>query len=174
MVISVREIAKFGLFGAILYAQKVVLASLPNIHLCAVILCALTVVYRWKALYPLYVYVLLEGLFGGFTAWWISYLYVWTILWAVVMLLPGNLPQKKIAVPVYMAVCAVHGFSFGALTAPPQALVFGMNWQAMLAWIAAGFSFDMIHGISNFCLGILVVPLIRVLQRMERRTKAAG
>lgn len=172
MKLSTAEIAKFGMLGAIMYAQKAVLASLPNIHLSAVIIIALTVVYRFKALYPIYIYILLEGLFGGFTTWWIPYLYIWTILWGVIMLLPKNLYMKKSSVVIYMTVCSLHGFLFGTLFAPAQAIMFGMNIQGMLAWIVAGLSFDAIHGISNFCLGILITPLIKLFMRLERQKGA--
>lgn len=166
--LTVKEIAKFGMIGAIMYAQKAVLAALPNIHLTAVIIIALTVVYRAKALYPLYVYVLLEGIFGGFTTWWVPYLYVWTILWGITMLLPASLPDRKYGFIVFMVMCGLHGLLFGTLFAPAQALMFGLNFEGMLAWIAAGASFDLIHAVSNFCLGILVIPLIRLLRRLEK------
>jgi len=168
MKLTTAEIAKFGMLGAVMYAQKAVLASLPNIHLTAVLLMALTVVYRVKALYPLYVYIILEGLFGGFTTWWIPYLYVWTILWGIVMLLPQDLPDRKYGSIIYMIVCGLHGILFGTLFAPAQALMFGLNFQGMLAWITAGISFDLIHGISNFCLGILIIPLIRLFRKLEK------
>lgn len=168
MRLNTAEIAKFGMFGAIMYAQKAVLAALPNIHLTAVIIIALTVVYRVKALYPIYIYILLEGLFGGFTTWWVPYLYIWTILWGITMLLPKDLYMKKCGAVIYMIVCSLHGFLFGMLFAPAQAIMFGMNIQGMLAWIVAGLSFDAIHGISNFCLGILIIPLIKLFYRMEK------
>ena len=168
MKLNVKEIAKFGMLGAIIYAQKAVLAALPNIHLTAVLIVTLAVVYRLKALYPLYVYVFLEGLFGGFTIWWIPYLYIWTTLWGAVMLLPKDLPDKKYGVIIYMVICSLHGFLFGALFAPLQAIMFGMNFEEMIAWIIAGLSFDTIHGISNFCLGFLVVPLIRLFRKLEK------
>lgn len=168
MRLTVSEIAKFGMFGAIIYAQKVILAALPNIHLSAVIIIALTVVYRIKALYPIYIYVLFEGLFGGFTTWWVPYLYVWTILWGVTMLFPKDLYTKKAGIVIYMIICSAHGFLFGALFAPVQAIMFGMNIQGMFAWILAGLPFDVTHGISNFCLGILIVPLIKLLFKMEK------
>ena len=169
--ITIKEIALFGMYGAIMYAQKVALAALPNIHLGAVIICALTLVYRVKALYPIYVYILLEGLFGGFTSWWIPYLYVWTVLWGAVMLLPKDILQKKYAPAVFMVICGLHGLLFGTLCAPSQALIFGMNFEGMIAWIVAGISFDLIHGISNFCLAILVVPLTKVLYKIEKQNK---
>ncbi len=157
----------FGMLGALMYASKVLMEMAPNIHLLGVFIVAFTVVYRRKALYPIYIYVILCGIFGGFSAWWIPYLYVWTILWGWVMLLPENLPAK-IRPLVYMAVSAAHGFLFGTLYAPAQALLFGMDFKEMAAWIIAGLPWDCIHGISNFFCGVLIVPVITILRLAEK------
>ena len=126
--LSVREMAVFAMFGAVMYCSKLVMAALPNIHLLGMFTMVLTLVYRKKALVPLYVYVMLEGLFGGFSAWWLPYLYLWTVLWSITMLLPKKLP-KKAAYVVYSIVCALHGLCFGLLYAPAQALMFGLNFE---------------------------------------------
>ena len=169
--LSVREIAVFGMLGGLMYALKWVMSGLPNIHLTGVFIVAITVVYRVKALFPIYIYVALEGLFGGFTLWWVPYLYIWAILFGAVMLLPKNLP-KKAAPFIYGGVCSLHGFLFGTLFAPAQALLFGLDFRSMIAWIAAGFPYDCIHGVSNFILGtLLIVPLIRVLNLAENGKK---
>lgn len=157
----------FGMLGALMYASKVLMEMAPNIHLLGVFIVAFTVVYRRKALYPIYIYVILCGIFGGFSAWWIPYLYVWTILWGWVMLLPENLPAK-IRPLVYMAVSAAHGFLFGTLYAPAQALLFGMDFKEMATWIIAGLPWDCIHGISNFFCGVLIVPVISILRLAEK------
>lgn len=164
---TVKEIAIFGMFGALMFASKKLMEVLPNIHLLGAIIIALTVVYRKKALYPIYLYVIIDGLFYGFNAWWVPYLYVWTVLWAITMLLPKNMP-KMIRPIVYMSVCALHGFSFGLLYAPYQAFVFGLNLEGTLAWISAGLPFDLIHGVSNFVCGLLVVPIVTVLKRTDK------
>lgn len=167
MKLTTREVAVFGMLGALMYASKVLMEMAPNIHLLGVFIVAFTVVYRRKALYPIYIYVILCGIFGGFSAWWIPYLYVWTILWGWVMLLPENLPAK-IRPLVYMAVSAAHGFLFGTLYAPAQALLFGMDFKEMAAWIIAGLPWDCIHGISNFFCGVLIVPVITILRLAEK------
>ena len=132
---------------------------------------ALTVVYRGKALYPLYIYIFLDGLFSGFATWWIPYLYVWAPLWAAVMLLPQNLPPRWKPF-VYAGVSAAHGFLFGLLYAPGQLLLFGWNFQQILAWWVVGFfSADLIHGISNLLCGTLIVPLVTVIRRAEKTAK---
>lgn len=150
-----------------MYASKVIMEIAPNIHLLGVFTIAITVVYRKKALYPIYTYVLLNGMFSGFATWWIPYLYLWTILWGVIMLLPKNMP-KGVKPIVYMIVNASHGFLFGTLYAPAQALLFGLSFDGMIAWIIAGLPWDFIHGVSNFFCGILIVPIVSVMQKMER------
>ena len=163
---TAKETVIFGMLAALMYASKMLMEVLPNIHLLGVFVIAITVVYEKKALYPIYAYVLVNGLIAGFATWWIPYLYVWTVLWGVTMLLPKNMPSK-IRPIIYMVTCALHGFSFGILYAPAQALMYGLNFEGMLAWIVAGLPFDITHGISNFCCGILICPIISVLKRAE-------
>lgn len=170
MKINIKETAVFAMLGTLMYASKVLMQALPNIHLLGMLIMTITLVYRAKALYPIYIYVFLEGLMGGFSTWWIPYLYVWTVLWGVTMLLPKNMPNKVKPI-VYIIVCALHGFLFGVLYAPVQALVFGLDFKGMIAWIAAGFTFDVIHGISNLLCGTLICPLVSLLKRIEKITQ---
>ncbi|MBR5543067.1 MAG: hypothetical protein IKU65_03110 [Oscillospiraceae bacterium] len=167
MKLKIREIAIFGMLGALMYASKVAMEFLPNIHLLGVMIVALTVVYRKKALYPIYIFILICGLFAGFATWWLPYLYIWTVLWGFTMLLPKKL--NKYARPfIYMAICGAHGFLFGTLYAPTQALIFGLSFKGMVTWIIAGLPFDLLHGVSNFFCGILIIPIIRALQIAEK------
>lgn len=167
MKLTTRELTVFSMLGAVMYASKVILEFAPNIHLLGVFTIAFTVVYRKKALYPIYIYVLLNGMLSGFSAWWVPYLYIWTVLWGVVMLLPKRMP-RLVQPAVYMVVCAVHGFLFGTLYAPVQAIMFGLSLEGMLAWIAAGLPWDFLHGVSNFFCGALIMPIVSVLRAAQR------
>ena len=155
------------MLGALMLVSDIAMEALPNIHLIGVLIVASTVVYRFKALWSIYIYVIVYGVITGFGVWWVPYLYVWTVLWAVVMLLPKNMP-KWLAPIVYCAVCALHGLSFGIIYSPMQALLMGFSFEQMLAWIAAGFYFDIIHAIGNLCLGVLIVPMIHTLRLAGR------
>lgn len=168
MKLSAREIAVFGMLGGLMYASKLIMEAAPNVHLIGVFIVALTVVYRKKALYPIYVFILLTGFFAGFSMWWIPYLYIWAVLWEAVMLLPQNLPPKAAPI-VYMVICSLHGFLYGTLYAPAQALMFGLDFDGMIAWILAGLPWDAVHGISNFVCGMLIVPLINIIRRVENQ-----
>ncbi len=163
MKLTIKEMTLFGMLGAVMYCSKIFMELLPNVHLLGVFTIAFTLVYRKKALYPIYVYVLLNGLLAGFNMWWIPYLYVWTVLWGVTMLLPKKTPKI-----VYMLVCSAHGFLFGVLYAPVQAMMFGLDFKGMIAWIVAGFPYDCIHGVANFCVGILIVPIAKLLRMLDR------
>ena len=170
MKLNVKETVFFALLGALMYASKVIMSFLPNIHLIGTLIVAITVVYRKKALYPIYTFVLVSGFtafMSGGILWWLPYLYVWTVLWGAVMLIPKKLPQK-IKPIVYMVVCSLHGFLFGTLYAPAQALLFGLDFKGTVAWIIAGFPFDAIHGVSNFACGILICPIIAILKKVDK------
>lgn len=151
-----------------MFLSKIVMEALPNIHLLGMLTITYTLVYRWRALIPIYIYVFLNGLFAGFNAWWVPYLYIWTILWAATMLLPKRMP-KVAACIVYPLLCALHGLAFGVLYSPAQALMFGLNFQQMLVWIASGFGFDIIHCVGNFAVGFIIYPLSEVLRKLENR-----
>lgn len=168
MKLNVRETVLFGFLGAIMFSLKWLMEILPNIHLIGVFIVAITVIYRAKALYPIYTFVLINGFIAGFAAWWLPYLYIWLPLWAITMILPKKMPLLLKSI-VYAAVCGAHGYLFGVLYAPAQALMFGLNFNATVAWIIAGLPFDIIHGTSNLICGfILIVPIILALQKANK------
>ena len=171
MKINLKELTTFSMLAAIMLISKLLLEAIPNFHLIAVFTVAMTAVYRQKALYPIYLYVLLQGLVGGFQPWWIPHLYLWTVLWAAVMLLPKNM-KPVVATIVYTAVCTLHGLFYGTLYAPVQALVFGLGFKGMIAWIIAGLPFDLVHASHNLVLGmVLIMPIIMVLNFTKKYLK---
>ena len=161
-------LALFPMLGAIMFCSKLMMEALPNIHIVGMLVMLYTVVFRSKALIPIYIYVLLTGIYAGFDVWWLPYLYIWTVLWAITMILPRNMPRAA-AIAVYSVVCALHGLLYGALYAPVQALAFGFDFEQTLAWIAAGFVFDVVHAVGNAVFGCFIYPLSRLFIRLERK-----
>ena len=159
--------AVFAMLGAIMFCSKVIMEALPNVHLLGTFTMTYTVVFRKRALIPIYVYVMLNGLYAGFNMWWIPYLYVWTVLWGITMLLPRRMPRRVGGI-VYPLVCCLHGLAFGTLYAPAQALMFGMNFKATVTWIISGLPWDAIHGVGNLFAGMLIVPLSELLRKLTR------
>ena len=75
---------------------------------------------------------------------------------------------RRVCYMVYPIVCALHGLAYGIIYAPAQALMYGLDWRGMVAWIAAGLPFDAIHGVGNLLTGLLIVPMVELLRRLNR------
>ena len=165
---DLRQLIIFALLGVIMFLSKILMEALPNVHLLGALTITYTLVYRWRALIPLYIYVLLNGLFAGFDAWWVPYLYIWTVLWAAAMLLPKKMP-KPLACVVYPLLCALHGAAFGILYAPAWAIIMKLDFKETIAWVIAGVPFDVMHIVGNAVAGLLIFPLSELLKRLESR-----
>ena len=164
--LTVSEISLFAMFGGVIFASKLLMASIPNVHLVGLFILVLTAVYRVKALVPIYVYILLEGVVYGFSAWWVPYLYVWLPLWGAGMAL-NKIRNEKLLVFLYPVAGLLHGLTFGTMFAPSQALFFHLDFKGMIGWIAVGFPYDLVHGASNLAFCFLAVPLIRLVRRLN-------
>jgi energy-coupling factor transport system substrate-specific component len=84
------------------------------------------------------------------------------------MLLPKNMP-KRIAPIVFMLISGLHGLLFGVFYAPVYAIFTGMGWDRVWMWVMAGLPFDLLHGIGNFALGILIIPIVTLLRKLDKK-----
>ena len=162
------ELAVFPMLAVIMFCSKLLMEALPNIHIVGMLVVLYTVVFRSKALIPIYIYVFLTGIYAGFDVWWVPYLYIWTVLWAMTMCLPKNMPRAA-AIVVYSVVCGVHGFLYGVLYAPAQAFFFGFNFEQTVAWIISGIPFDIFHGVGNVIFGCFVYPLAQIMKKIMKK-----
>ena len=158
----------FAMLGALMFCSKIIMEALPNIHLLGMFTMVCTIVFRKKGLIPIYLYVMINGLYAGFATWWVPYLYVWTVLWAVTMLLPRRMP-RKVKLVVYPLVCFLHGAFFGVLYAPGQALLYGMDFEMTVGWILAGLPFDVLHAVGDLFAGLLILPMSELLERLMKK-----
>jgi hypothetical protein len=162
-----------ALFGALLFVSQIIAASLPNIELVSLFIIVWTRVYRYGALPGIGVFILLEGLCYGFGIWWVSYLYIWFILWGMVMLVPPMKKARPLAAALgWASLSGVYGLAFGSLTAIPW--LFRGGPAAAIAYILSGIPFDITHGVANFVLAfLLAIPLIRLLSKLKSQTGLA-
>ena len=163
-----------AMLGALLLVSQLVLAGLPNIELVSLLIIVWTRVYRTGALPGITVFIVLEGVIFGFGIWWVSYLYIWFILWGIVMLIP----PRKSADPLrgkqmvftslgWALLSGVYGFAFGALTAIPW--FFRGGFPTMFAYWISGIPFDIPHAIGNFAAALLLaVPLMELLEKLKK------
>ena len=95
---KVQEMVIFSMLATLMFCSKIIMEALPNIHLLGMLTMLYTVVFRFKALIPIYIYVLINGIYSGFSLWWVPYTYVWTVLWAITMLVPKKTPKNNSSV----------------------------------------------------------------------------
>jgi energy-coupling factor transport system substrate-specific component len=167
MKTSLREILLLGLLSAVLVIVQVGLSFLPNIELVSLLIIVFTLVLGKKAFYPIYVFVIAEGLIFGFSLWWYSYLYIWSILAIVVLLL-----RKNDNMFIWSIISGVFGLCFGALTAFPYLLTQGIG-GAIAYWVS-GIPFDLLHCAGNVAAAVLLLrPLYKIMIRLYHNRKTS-
>lgn len=155
------HIVTAGVLSAILLAGQVGMSFLPNIEPVSTLVILYTLTYKKRVFPIIYTFVLLEGILFGFGIWWISYLYIWTILALIV------LAFRKMDLAVFWAVISgSFGLLFGALCAIPY-LISGGPGAAFAYW-TAGIPYDIVHCLGNFTLTLVLYhPLRRLLGRLH-------
>ena len=147
--------------AALIFASKVALASIPNINLNSVLIILTVVFFGWKALYAVYVYVLLEGLVFGCSVWWFGYLYVWDVLVIAAMLL-----RRNDSALIWAVVAGVFGLVFGLLMYLEYFAING-GWEMFFAMWVAGIPYDLAHCAGNFVFTlVLYKPLHKVMEKL--------
>ena len=164
-VASARSIAVLALCTALVFGLQVALAAIPNGECVTLLFILFTQYFRRRTLYIIYTFALLEGLTYGFGIWWIMYLYIWTILWALVMLF-GRKPRS---IWFWAILAAAYGLFYGLLCSLPYWLVGGPAMA--FSWWITGIPFDILHCVFNFAI---VLMLYRPLNRLFSTLKARG
>lgn len=154
--LTVREMCLLALFGALMFGTQVAMASLPNIHMVAMFIILAVILFSWKAMYSVAVFVLLEGMVYGFGIWWMSYLYIWPLL--VVIAVPFRANDSAL---FWAVIAGIHGLLFGALCAIPYLFIGG--WAAAVSYWIAGIPFDLMQCAGNFVLTLLLLMPLKKL-----------
>lgn len=158
---KIRDIVMIGILSAILLVAQVGLAFIPNVELVSLLIILYTKIYKSKALYIIYVFVMLEGIIYGFGLWWINYTYVWTVLFIIVLLF-----RKEEATLFWTIICGFYGLLFGALCSIPYFFMGGI--PSAFAYFVSGIPFDIMHGIGNCAVAIVLYrPLYHVLKKLS-------
>ncbi len=151
------------MLGALMFAGKKFMEFLPNVHPLTFLTVVYTAVYRRCAIYPVAVYLLLETAVSGFF-WIVPYYYIFPLCHFAVLCVPSGMAKGKKQF-FYTLICTFFGIAFGALYAPWQAVMYGLDLEKTLSWIAVGLPYDIIHAASNFILSFAVMPIARGLER---------
>ena len=157
--------ALFGVLGALTFALQVAMAPLPNIEPVSLLVIIFAVVFGFKCLYPVYVFVVMEILFYGISTWNIYYLYIWTILAVAAVLL-----RKQKSAFSWALLSGAFGLAFGALCGIIDIFIGGFAYAAS-KWVS-GIPFDLLHCGGNFGIALIMFnPLRSVMEKLYARMK---
>lgn len=153
------------MLAALTFALQVVMGPLPNIEPVSLLVMLFAVTFGWKALYPVYIFVVMEILYYGINVWNIYYLYVWTVLAVAAIFL------RKVQHPVWWAMLSgVFGLLFGALCGIVDIFIGGFSF-AVSKW-TMGIGFDITHCIGNFVIAlVLFKPLRTVMEKLYAKVR---
>lgn len=159
--LNIQSIVLIGVMVATLEAAKWALSFIMNVEIVTLLIILYTLFFGRKIFFAIYTFVLLEGFFHGFGIWWFMYLYVWTILALLTLLF-----RKQRSVLFWSILSGFYGLIFGALCSVPYFFTGGA--ATAFGWWVAGIPADILHGVSNFilCL-VLFAPLRNVLQKIS-------
>lgn len=157
------ELTLFAMLGALTFGGKVAMMALPNIEPVSLMVMLFSVTFGKKALYPIYVYVVLEFVLNGLHLWSINYLYIWLILAGAAWLL------REMTNPFGWALLSgAFGLFFGALCAPVY--LFSGGPAFALSWWISGIPFDLTHCVGNFVIAlVLFVPLRKLMGQLSTK-----
>ena len=160
---TVRQVALFGMLGALTFGAKVAMAGLPNIEPVSLMVMLFAVAFGLKGLYPVYLYVLMEILLYGVNLWNLNYLYIWAVLFF------GAYAMRKLKSSLWFALLSgLFGLAFGLLCSPVYMVIGGFSYG--IRWWLAGFAFDIPHAIGNLVIAaLLFAPLRKLLTKLYNR-----
>ena len=157
----IRDIATVGLMVAFIVAAKFALAGIPNVELTSFFLIMFALCFGRLIYFAIPVFILIEGVVYGFGLWWIMYLYAWPLLVLVTRFIGKRMKCFGLAM-----LSGAFGLSFGALCALPYIFLGGFK-AAFMYWVA-GIPFDIIHGVANFVIMILLhKPMLDIMKRVN-------
>lgn len=162
MKLQTKDIVIIGMMTAMMEAAKLSLAAVPNVELISLLIILFTLFFEQKVVYVIGAFILVEGLLYGFGVWWVMYLYAWPLLALVTWLF-----RKQESVWIFSMISGVFGLLFGTMCSIPYLFIGG--WKMAFSWWIAGIPYDLIHGVSNFiiCM-VLFVPMRRIMNKIEK------
>lgn len=160
--LTAKDITLMALMVAIIEVCKLALAQIPNVELTSFWIIIFTIYFGSRIFYIIPVFILIEGAIFGFNLWWIMYLYAWPTLALVVLLLK----KRGCGQWDWSMVSGVFGLLFGLLCSIPY--IFTSGIQSAFAWWIAGIPWDLVHGVANFAIMmVLFQPINRVMSKMQ-------
>lgn len=161
--LAIRRLVYVAVMTAIMEAAKIALNPVPNVELITLLVIVFTKQFGWKMTLPaVLIFAFIECTYWGFGTWSIVYFYMWPLLVYLT-----HLSRNAESVWNYTVLSAAFGLAFGAFCSIVTLIAAGP--AAAFAWWIAGIPYDLIHGVSNFIICLLLFrPLNNALDALKR------
>lgn len=162
--LPIKDICLTGIMVAVIEVCKIALNFLPNIELTTFWLIIFTLFFGKKTVFAVPVFILLEGCIYGFGIWWVMYLYTWPLLVFLTWIF-----RRQESVWFWSILSAVFGLLFGLFCAIPYIVTgtvgadISTGLYTAFAWWVAGIPWDIVHGVSNFVLMLVLYHPVRAV-----------
>ena len=165
---TIRDIAAMGMMLALIEVSKRALEFLPNVELVTLLFMVFTLNFGLEVLAVSVAFTLVETAFWGVNNWVIMYLYIWPA-----EILFVYFTRRYASYWFHAVFSALFGFCFGALCSIPYLAVGG--WSMAFTWWVAGIPYDILHGVSNFVLCLILYrPLMAATKKAVVFLRDAG
>lgn len=167
--LAIKDITLIGMMVAVIEVCKVALAWAPNIELTTFLLIMFTLFFGRKILFVVPVFILIEGTMYGIHLWWIMYLYAWPLLVLLTWIF-----RRQQSVWLWSVLSAAFGLAFGFLCSFPYAVIGAVEGgivnglYAGFTWWVAGIPFDIIHGVANFVIMLVLYHPVRLVLKQAK------
>lgn len=162
--LTIADITTIGVMVAVIEVCKMTLLSIPNVELTSFWIILFTLYFGWRMLFVIPVFILIEGSMFGFGIWWVMYLYAWPLL-----SLLAWFGRKQDSAVYFSILSGAFGLFFGLLCSIPYFFI-GLTdggvvngIRTALTWWVAGIPWDIVHGISNFVLMMILYRPVKMV-----------
>jgi energy-coupling factor transport system substrate-specific component len=166
--LGLLDAALIGLWAAMTFAVKIVLAPIANVELVSLLLCTFTVVMGLKrGVLCALVFTTLtvfESSYYGAGDWIALYYINWPLLTVLTRIFLGKKQNEFRAA----ALLGLFGLLFDIPSAGIKWLLFGPVYA--LTYLVSGIAFDLMHGAANFVSALfLYQPCITALDKVRKK-----
>lgn len=160
----ITKISLGGILGALISAQQIALAAIPNVSLTAFLIMMFAFKFdKQTNIFIIVTYLISRNLwFGSPPNIWALYIIVFGGLSILSSLLKKAFDKLIIAIVISFIV----GFAVGIVSAFTTVWLGGMSTAEIWPYIVRGIPYDLIHGLSNVVIfALLYDPVGKVLER---------
>ena len=167
--LTIKEITLIGMMIAVIEVCKVALSGIPNVELTSFWIIMFTLFFGKRILFVIPAFILIEGTMYGVHLWWIMYLYAWPLLAFVTWIF-----RKQDSVWFFSILSGLFGLMFGFLCSFPYVAIGAVDGgiknglYAGFTWWVAGIPWDIVHGVANFVLMLILYTPIRTVMKNSK------